>query len=227
LSDILGREIPRSKYLIGFYEPAADWLSFVLTLASGVLQQGDVVNFVTTSTPPSEIRRILSRMIPRLKEPEAANRLVISDFYSWQTGRKSGEAEAVDSLSIAKLNIEPAAQASAQRERSQSYDLVVWDNFSVFLRYNDERVFTQWLDRFTASLRETKGIRLWAFVKRSHSDAMYAYLESLGDGVIELDYRENAGVLEHVVRFKIMKGMPHPTAWQGLRVNSNGFMELK
>jgi KaiC/GvpD/RAD55 family RecA-like ATPase len=55
---------------------------------------------------------------------------------------------------------------------------------------------------------------------------MYAYLESLADGIIELDYQENAGVLEHTVRFKIMKGMPHPTGWRRLRVNSKGFMEL-
>jgi KaiC/GvpD/RAD55 family RecA-like ATPase len=55
---------------------------------------------------------------------------------------------------------------------------------------------------------------------------MYAYLESLADGIIELDYRENAGMLEHAVRFKIMKRMPHPTGWRGLRVNSKGFMEL-
>lgn len=222
ISDILERKIGRGKILIGLYEPAADWLSFILTLASAVLLQGHVVNIMTTSTSPREIRRILSRMVINLKEPEAANRLTISDFYTWQLGRKSDEADSVEGLSIAKMNVGFAEQTKGSTE----LDFAVWDNLSAFMRYNEERLFTQWLDRFVAYLRETKGIRLWAFVKRSHSDAMYAYLESVADGIIELDYRENAGVLEHVVRVKSMKGIPHPTDWRRLRLNANGFMEL-
>jgi KaiC/GvpD/RAD55 family RecA-like ATPase len=113
-----------------------------------------------------------------------------------------------------------------QTKGSKELDFVVWDNLSAFMRYNEERLFTQWLDRFVAYLRETKGIRLWPFVKHSHSDALYAYLESVADGIIELDYRENAGVLEHVVRVKSMKGMPHPTDWRRLTVNPDGIMQL-
>jgi len=222
VSDILGGEIGRGKFLIGLYEPAAHWLSFVLTLASTVLLQGHVVNIVTTSTSPREIRRILSRVVINLKEPEVANRLAISDFYTWQLGRKSDEVETAEGLSIAKMNLELAEQ----RQRSVSYDFVVSDNTSAFLRYNEERLFSQWLDRFVPHLRETKGIRLYGFVKRSHSDALYAYLESLADGIIELDYRENAGVLENAVRVKSMKGMPHPTDWRRLTVNSDGIMQL-
>jgi KaiC/GvpD/RAD55 family RecA-like ATPase len=48
----------------------------------------------------------------------------------------------------------------------------------------------------------------------------------LADGIIELDYRESAGALEHVLRIKSMKGIPHPTDWRRLRLNANGFMEL-
>ena len=222
VSDILGRKIGRGKILIGLYEPAAHWLSFILTLASAVLLQGLAVNIMTTSTSPREIRRALNRMIINFKEPEVANRLTISDFYTWQLGRKSDEADSVEGLSIAKMNVGFAEQTKGSTE----LDFVVWDNLSAFMRYNEERLFTQWLDRFVAYLRETKGIRLWAFVKRSHSDAMYAYLESVVDGIIELDYRENAGVLEHVVRVKSMKGMPHPTDWRRLAVNSDGIMQL-
>ena len=221
VSDILGCKIGSGKILIGLYEPATHWLSFILTLASTVLLQGHAVNIATTSTSPREIRGTLSRMIIN-KKPEVATRLTISDFYTWQLGRKSDEAESVEGLSIAKMNVGFAEQTKGSTE----VDFVVWDNLSAFMRYNEERVFTQWLDRFVAYLRETKGIRLWAFVKRSHSDAMYAYLESVADGIIELDYRENAGVLEHVVRVKSMKGMPHPTDWRRLTVNSDGSMQL-
>ncbi len=134
LSDILGREIARGKFLVGLYDPPAHWLSFILTLASAVLLQGHVVNVMTTNTPPSEIRKILNRAVPKLREPEVANRLVISDMYTWRTGGKSDEAETVDSMSIGKANLEFAAW----RQRTSSYDLVISDDLSAFMRYNEE-----------------------------------------------------------------------------------------
>ena len=224
ISDILGREIERGKLLIGLYEPAADWLSFILTLASPLLQKGYLVSIQTTITPPREIRRILSRAIPNLKEPEVANRLRISDIYTWQTGRKSDEFESADSMSLARAGIDFGTKWL--KESMPHYDFVVTDSFSPFMRYNEERVFTQWLDRVVPHAREMKGVRLWSFFKRSHSDGFYAVLESLADGIIELDYRESAGILEHVLRIKSMRGTLHPTDWRRLRLNATGFMEL-
>ena len=104
ISDILGREIERGKFLIGLYEPSAHWLSFGLTLASTLLQKGYVVNITTTSTPPREIRRIMNRAVPT--QTEVADRLSISDNYTWLTGRKSDEPEATDSLSLARASID-------------------------------------------------------------------------------------------------------------------------
>ena len=223
ISDILGRKIERGKFLIGFYDPAADWLSFILTLASTLPQKGYVVNITTTSTSPSEIRRIMNQ-VPKLKETEVANRLTISDIYTWQTGRKSDEADTADSLSLAKASIDFGTKWL--KESMPLYDFVVTDNYSPFMRYNEERVFTQWLDKIVPHIREMRGVRIWSFNKRVHSDALYATLESLADGIIELDYRETAGILEHMLRVKTMKGMLHPTDWRKLRLNSNGLMEL-
>lgn len=221
LSDILERDIPRRSFLIGLFEPAADWLAFTLTQASAVLLQGNlVVNFVTTSTPPSRIREILQRFTANLEEAQFSNRFFITDMYTWITGQKSEEAESVDSLSIGKMITRSTTQFAARN------DFVVTDNTSAFMRYNDERTFMLWFDRLIAGLRQLNGVRLYGFVKRFHSEALYAYLESLADGVIELDYRENAGVLEHFVRIKSMKGMPHPTDWRRLSVNSDGIMQL-
>jgi KaiC/GvpD/RAD55 family RecA-like ATPase len=224
LSDIVGRKIQRGKFLVGFYEPAAHWLSFALTLTSTLLQKGYVVNITTTSTPPSEIRRILNGVVPDLNERQVASRFNISDIYTWQTGRKSDEADTADSLSLAKASIDFGT--TWLKKSMPNYDFVVTDNFSPFMRYNDERAFTQWLDKIVPHVREMKGVRIWSFIKRVHSDALYAILESMADGIIELDYREKSGVLEHALRVKSMKGIHHSTIWRSLRVNSNGLMEL-
>lgn len=223
ISDILGREIERGRFLIGLYDPAAHWLSLILTLSSTLLQKGYVVNISATNTPPREMRKILARTVPRLKEPEVANQLIISDMYTWQTGGKSDEAEVIDSLSLAKAVTDFRME---WLKHTAHYDFAVTDSFSSFLRYNDERAFSRWLGRIVAILREMKGIRLYSFIKRYHSDALYAELESFADGIIELDYREKSGTLEQVLRVKSMKGLPHPTDWRRLKVDSNGLMEL-
>ena len=224
LSHILGREIQRGKFLIGFYDPAAHWLSFALTLASTLLQKGYVVNVTTTNTPPSEIRRIMNRAVPKFSETEVANRFSISDIYTWQTGRKSEEADTADSLSLAKASIDFGT--TWLKKSMPNYDFVVTDNFSSFMRYNEERVFTQWLDKIIPHIREMKGVRIWSFIKRVHSDSLYAVLESLADGIIELDYKETPDALENFLRVKSMKGINHPTDWRKLKVNPDGLMQL-
>jgi KaiC/GvpD/RAD55 family RecA-like ATPase len=221
LSDILERDVPRQSFLVGLFEPAADWLAFTLTQASGVLLQGNlVVNFVTTSTPPSRVKEMLQRFTPNLKEANRLQRFFITDMYTWITGQKSEEAESVDSLSIGKMLTRSTVQFAARS------DFVVNDNASALLRYNDERTFMHWFDKLIAGLRQLNGVRLYGFTKRFHSEALYAYLESLADGVIELDYRENGGVLEHFVRVKSMKGMPHASDWRRLTTNPDGSMQL-
>ena len=47
----------------------------------------------------------------------------------------------------------------------------------------------KWLDRIVPHVREMKGVRLWSFIKRVHTDALYAVLESLADEIIELERR--------------------------------------
>jgi KaiC/GvpD/RAD55 family RecA-like ATPase len=84
----------------------------------------------------------------------------------------------------------------------------------------------QWLDKTLARMRELKGIRLYGFIKGFHSDAFYANLEAMADGVIELDNRERGRKLENAIRLKTMKGLQHPTEWRTLKMVNPGFLEL-
>jgi KaiC/GvpD/RAD55 family RecA-like ATPase len=139
------------------------------------------------------------------------------------TGKKSSEPRSVDSLGLAQFNIQDSRY---QRDDSPLYDFLAIDNLSAFLKYNDERAFMQWLDKTIARMRELKGVRLYCFMKRFASDAFYASLEAMADGVIELDLREERGRLENVVRLKSMKGLQHPTDWRPLQITTSGFLEL-
>ncbi len=223
ISDILGREVPRKKFLVGLYEPSSHWFALILAMASGLLRRGHVVNIVTTTTSPSQIRTDLARTVPNLSELESGRRFFLSDWHTWITGKKSEEIISVDSLSLVKMSID---ERRFEKEFSPTYDLAVLDSTSTILKYNDERAFMQWFDRLVAGLKQLKGIRLYGFVKRFHSEALYANVEGLADGVIELDYREREGKLENVIRLKSLKGMSHPTEWRKLSVGQDGRLEL-
>ncbi len=224
LSDILRSPIERGNVLVGLYEPSTQWLSLILTIASGLLRRCHIVGISTLTTPPSQIRQRLATAVPDLKEHEAAKRFTLIDWYTWMTGGKSSERRSVDSLGLAQFNIQ---DARFQREDSPIYDFLASDNTSAFLKYNDERAFMQWLDKTLARMRELKGIRLYGFIKRFHSDAFYANLEAMADGVIELDNRERGRSLENAIRLKSMKGIQHPTEWRILKMANSGFLKLK
>jgi KaiC/GvpD/RAD55 family RecA-like ATPase len=223
LSDIVGYPLPKRRILIGLYEPSSHWLPLILTMASGILRAGQVVNIVTTTISPSRIRAELERTVPNLGELESGNRFFLADWQTWMTGKKSEETISLESLSLAKMSLD---QSRFVKQFSPAYDFVVADSASAILKYNDERTFMQWFDRTAASLRELKGIRLYGFIKRFHSEAFYANIEALADGVIELDYRETGGKLENAIRVKTLKGLAHPTEWRRLRAAQDGSLEL-
>jgi KaiC/GvpD/RAD55 family RecA-like ATPase len=223
ISDILGNPVPRGKIIVVLYEPSTQWLSLILTIASHLLRYGFAVGVGTITTPPEQVRRYLAIALPNLMELETAKRLTIIDWYTWMTGKKSTERRSVDSLGLAQFNIQ---DSGFQREDSPLYDFLAMDNLSAFLKYNDERSFNQWFDKTIARMREFKGVRLYGFMKEFHSDAFYANLESMADGVIELVIRERGKKLENAVRVKSMKGMQHPTGWRTLKITPSGLLTL-
>ncbi len=216
--------MPRQKFLVGLYEPSSHWVHLILTMTSGLLRRGHVVNFVTTTTAPSKIRAELRRRLPNLVDLESEKKFFLADWYTWMTGKRSEEAMSMDSLSLAKMSIDNRRFIA---EFSPTYDLAVVDSCSTILKYNDERTFMQWFDRVVAGLKELKGVRLYGFVKRFHSEALYSNIEALADGVIELDYREIDGKLENIIRVKSLKGVSHPTEWRKLRVAPDGNLMLR
>lgn len=223
ISDVVGHPIARGKVLVGLYEPSAQWLSLILTMACTLLRRGCIVGIGTLATPTSQIRQQLAGSLQNLKELEAAKRFTLIDWYTWMTGAKSTERRSVDSLGLAQFNVQ---DSKYQKDDSSLYDFMAGDNLSTFLKYNDERTFMQWLDKTIARMREFKGIRLYGFIKEFHSDAFYANLQAIADGVIELNVREKEGRLENVIRLKSIRGIPHPTDWRPLRVTDSGFLEL-
>jgi KaiC/GvpD/RAD55 family RecA-like ATPase len=63
-------------------------------------------------------------------------------------------------------------------------------------------------------------------MKRFHSDAFYANLESMADGVIELDIQERGERLQNAIRIRSMKGVQHSTEWRTLKITRSRSLTL-
>ena len=226
LSQLLSRDVPRSRFLVALFEASTDWPSFAFTMCSGVLRQGGVVNYVAMSESPTKVRRELERSLPNLRELEANRKFLLYDWHTWMTGKKSDEPFSVDSLSVGKLSSDALLSSAALTEYSPTYDLAVVDNLSTMLKYNDERAFMQWFDRLIARLRPMKGVRVYGLAKAFHSESFYANIEMLADGIIELTLRERNDELQNAIRIKTFKGIPHTTKWRTLKVNSTGQLNV-
>jgi hypothetical protein len=70
-------------------------------------------------------------------------------------GKKSTERRSVDSLGLAQFNVQ---DSGFQRYDSPLYDFLATDNYSAFMKYNDERPFMQWLDKTLARMRDLRGL---------------------------------------------------------------------
>lgn len=226
LSQLLGRDVPRSRFLVSLFEASTDWPALALTLTSGALRQGHVVNFVAVSASPAEVRRGLERALPNLKELETAKKLFLYDWHTWMAGKKSVELFSVDSLSVATGLKADSRSIQELYSGSPTYDLAIVDNISTMLKYNDERAFMQWLDRIIAKVRPMKGVRLYGIAKGFHSESFYSNIEMLADGVIELTLRERNDELQNAIRIKSFKGIAHTTKWRTLKIDSMGQVSL-
>src|SRR2546430_17051313 len=59
-------------------------------------------------------------------------------------------------------------------------------------------------------------------VKGVFSEVFYKQFESFCDGVLDFRTEEKGASIEHSMRVRLMRGKPHDTAWQRLRLLEGG-----
>ena len=141
-------------------------------------------------------------------------RLVLSDAFTFKTGRQSAEKYHFPSLNIADISL----------ISSKSLDLWapgtvrLFENVSDVVEASDEKSFLRfyrsWISRFV-----TKGrVVIDGFVRGIHSDALYTSVMATADGVFELRTEEIEGVMENTLRARAFKGAAVDTSKHILHV---------
>ena len=232
----LRRVIPQgldygANYLVEF-DASSLWYETSLTIAADALKNGIRTDYHTFTHSPSDVRSALTRLGLDLGALESDDTFRMWDSYAQQTRlaepEKVGRAAPTDPIDIHTLDLKKWTESDVgEPERgiheADSRRLHLDDDTSILLHFNDEKTFLDhWRMHALPYARLHKLAVVHAVVKGVFSEAFYKQFESFCDGVLDFRTEEKGTSIEHSMRVKLMRGKPHETAWQSLRLLEGG-----
>jgi len=214
IGQLLHRPIKAGQVLVFIFDADSQWSTLILNMVAEMLRKGTEVLYISTSRQLSDLRESFRRHGLDTSLFEADERLVLSDAFTFKTGRQSTEKYHFPSLNIADISL----------ISSRSLDLWapgtvrLFENVSEVVESSDEKSFLKfyrtWISRYM-----TKGrIVIDGFVRGVHSDALYTSVMMSADGVFELRTEEIEGQMENTLRVRAFKGAPVDTSKHILRL---------
>ena len=214
IGQLLHRPVKAGQVLMFIFDADSQWLMLILNLVAGMLRSGTEVLYISTTRQLSDIRENFRRLGLDVSPFETDERLVLSDAFTFKTGRESTEKYHFPSLNIADISL--ISNKSLDQWAPGSVRL--FDNVSEVVEASDEKSFLKfyrtWISRFVTKRR----IVIDGFVRGVHSDALYTSVMTSADGVFELRTEEIEGQMENTLRARAFKGAPVDTSKHILRV---------
>lgn len=214
IGQLLHRPVKAGQVLVFLFDADSQWLMLVLNLVAGMLRKGTEILYISTMRQLSDIRGNFLRHGLDTVPFEADERLVLSDAFTFRTGRQSTEKYYFPSLNIADISL----ISSKSLDQWTPGSVRLFDNVSEVVEASDEKSFLKfyrtWISRFV-----TKGrIVIDGFVRGVHSDGLYTSVMTSADGIFELRTEEIDGRMENTLRARAFKGAPVDTSKYILRV---------
>ena len=223
VGDLLHRPVKAGQVLVFIYDADSQWLMLILNMVAGMLRKGTEVLYISTSRQLSEIRDNFRKYGLDTAPFETDERLVLSDAFTFKTGRQSTEKYNFPSLNIADISL----ISSKSLDQWTPGSVRLFENVSEVVEASDEKSFLKfyrsWISRFV-----TKGrIVIDGFVRGVHSDSLYTSVMTSADGVFELRTEEIEGRMENTLRARAFKGASVDTSKHIFRVAENLSVSLE
>jgi KaiC/GvpD/RAD55 family RecA-like ATPase len=223
IGQLLRRPVKAGQVIVFLFDADSQWLMLILNMVVEMLRKGTEVLYISTSRPLSDIRDNFRTRGLDATAFEADERLVLSDAFTFKTGRQSTEKYHFPSLNISDISL--ISNKSLDQWTPGSVRL--FDNVSEVVEASDEKSFLKfyrtWISRFV-----TKGrIVIDGFVRGIHSDALYTSVMTSADGVFELRTEEIEGQMENTLRARAFKGAPVDTSKHILRLGEDLSVSLE
>ena len=214
VGQLLRRPVKAGQVLVFVYDADSQWLMLILNMVAELLQRGTEVLYISTLRQLADIRVDFRRRGSDTSPFETDERLVLSDAFTFKTGRQSTEKYHFPSLNIADISL----ISSKSLDQWAPGSVRLFDNVSEVVETSDEKSFLKfyrtWISRFVTRGR----IVIDGFVRGVHSDSLYTSVMTSADGVFELRTEEIEGEVENTFRARAFKGAPVDTSKHILRV---------
>jgi KaiC/GvpD/RAD55 family RecA-like ATPase len=221
------------------YDPESQWFAIATTIAADVLKNGGSIACFAVARSPEDVENDLSSLGVDVESAFKGGRLQINDHYtaSLSGGRiepfhpgvvseDSVKGTKWLSFKVQDLSVEFLKDSRATRMFRATWPsgtLNVMDSYSDLLRFNDEKSSADYLTgRLYPTVRQKKRILLLPFVRGIHTDWFYKRVESISDGVIDVQLREHEEETKSFLRIRSLKGQPHDSRWHEIEVKPNG-----
>ena len=214
VGQLLNRPVKAGQVLVFLFDADSQWLMLILNMVAGMLRKGTEILYISTLRQLADIRDNFSRHGLDSSPFETDERLVLSDGFTFRTGRQSTEKYYFPSLNISDISL----ISSKSLDLWSPGTVRLFDNVSEVVEASDEKSFLKfyrtWISRFVTRGR----IVIDGFVRGIHSDALYTSVMTSADGVFELRTEEIDGEMENTLRVRAFKGAHVDTSKYVLRV---------
>ena len=214
IGQLLNRPVKAGQVLVFVFDADSQWSTLILNMVAGMLRKGTEVLYISTSKQLSDVRDNFRRYGLDTSPFEIDERLVLSDAYTFKTGRQSTEKYHFPSLNIADISL----ISSKSLDLWSPGTVRLFENVSEVVEASDEKSFLKfyrtWISRFVTRGR----IVIDGFVRGVHSDALYTSVMTSADGLFELRTEEIDGEMQNTLRVRAFKGGPVDTSKHILQV---------
>ena len=201
------------------YDGGSQWYNALNTIAAGWLAHGGTFYYNVTAQPPDRLRADLQRMGVKTEELERSDRLRFADWYSASIGQKSKERFSSDSLRVADLSI---AFSKFIKDTFGPEVLRGWDSTSFLARFNDEKIFLEFiLARPISATYAKRSNLILSFIRGYHSDWVYKAMESAVDGIIDFKLDEAGEEPRSLMRIRSLRYGNFDGKWHELKTDEN------
>ena len=235
IAHLIPNGIKRGSNIIVEYDPQSQWIAIATTIVAKWVQSKRQGIYVASMRPREDVLNDLVKLGIDVTASEGANLLRVDDYYSASLGLDTsaslqeeveGKYARLASYRVSDMSVEFLKYIKTQPAevtRRMPGELEIIESFSIFLRYNDEKSFLDFLEsRSFPFQRRIKRANLLGFVRGLHTEAFYRRLENAADGLIEIRVLEHNDEVKNFLRIQSLKGQPHDTHKHEIEIKPNG-----
>ena len=225
------------------FDPESHWFAVAVTISAGYVKNGFQVGYDSQARPRETVIKDFENVGLNVSEFMKSGSLWIDDWYSAAVGggrvEVSGDRSGplfepieggvrLRSLKVADLSVEWLKQTKGEvdygdEERTPPGSLIVAESISPSLRFNDEKVYLEWVEtRVAPEVRRSGCIDLVGIARGVHSDFFYKRMENALDGVIEVRVLERDDEAKNFLRIRGLKGKRFDARWHRIEIEPNG-----